>query len=164
MHISKEEKQEFFLLFLFGYIMANGHIEWRYSSGNAEDKSVRYTGIALCVPDTGFQNWLGEKLSFVGFDSFRMDIRNGSKKSSGIAGKRHFIYIHKTDKNRTAFLRGLQALEKHTIPLEGKLQILKQFIECGGHVPSTSLSAREISFHTYIESVKNDRTACVIAQ
>ncbi|ORY93567.1 hypothetical protein BCR43DRAFT_381852 [Syncephalastrum racemosum] len=161
--ISKQDKQQFFMLFLLGYIMANGHIQWRYG-GNTKNPRIRYTGVALCPSDAGFMNWLSENLAFVGFDSFRMDIRNQTKSSRATDAKRYFLYIHKTAKNNHTLLRGIQLLEKHTIPLEGKLQILKHFLECDGRLPTTFISAREISFHKYIESVKDDRSACVIAQ
>lgn len=158
---------EYFLLFLLGYIMANGLVNWTYG-GSQEHPELCYTGVQLCSTDSGILCWFSTNLISVGFHSLRRaarDTSNGDKeKYSPESPARHILYIPSTDKNNSILAQGINLLEQHNIPLNGKLQTLRKYLRNDGRMPETFFCPRKLSFHEYINKVKDDRTACVIAQ
>ncbi|ORY93212.1 hypothetical protein BCR43DRAFT_517472 [Syncephalastrum racemosum] len=160
------ERIEHFLIFLFGYIMANGLVDWTHGS-NQQQPELWYSGVQLGATDTGLLCWFSTNLISIGFQSLRRaarDTNKGKEQHTPNSAARHILYIPSTDENNSILARGINLLEQHNIPLNGKLQMLRKYLQSDGRISENFFCPRRLSFHQYIHNVKNDRTACVIAQ
>ncbi|ORY91339.1 hypothetical protein BCR43DRAFT_566850 [Syncephalastrum racemosum] len=163
-----KRRNAFFLAFLLGYTMANGHINYRFETSTPDGMSIVYKGLQFSSPDLGFLNWIYKELNSLGCDKLQLRKRGGITPASQKAETEHvqyYLIIYNTPANRDVLAYGLVYLERKRIPLDGKLQMLKDFLQAPeSTLPGTAASQRKESFHAYISQVRDDPVACVVAQ
>lgn len=168
-----KQRGDFFLLFMLGYLMADGSVETEHA-GNLQQPVIRYQYARLYAVDANFLKWMCSELISLGCDSIHLGTdlckaktnREENRNSATIYYERtlNYLTINKSVANFFVLRRSIELMEKHSIPLNGKIQLLKEICQSNGRLPPTLYPPRNLSFHQYIRHVIPDRAACVIAQ
>lgn len=148
--------------------MASGRINYQLKSTAPESYIMVYKDVSFSSSDLGFLNWIYKELTSLGCDDLQLRKRGRVTTSKQQAESQSMVYtlvIRNTPANRDVLSSGLAYLEEMQIPLDGKLQMLRDFLKAPENtLPGTAAAPRDVSFHAYISRVREDPVACVVAQ
>lgn len=125
-----QARTDFLILFVFGLLVSDGHVSWTYCS-TPDNVCVRYDGFQLAARDRYIMPWLLDRLREQDCTILHIYIRR-----DGLSR----LKVGTTQQNNDLLRHGLQLMEQHGIPLDGKLQFLRfSVISCTMNVLSRTL-------------------------